>query len=232
MRIRPATVTDSATIGHIQLESWRTMFPDAGIDAEKYLAEFSDEERAEDWHELLTLLGEQSVSRSRFGSIPPSPSPSPARREGENAPGKPLPLYGGGVWGGGPGQDRDLQIVYVAENDAGQVVGFALGALDHIAAPYQCELSAIHILPSYRGQGIGKRLIAAVANQFKIQGCSSLWLSVLTGNSRARHLYERLGGQFVSEKRATVGKNEVGIEIAEAAYGWSDIENLLDHLAQ
>jgi ribosomal protein S18 acetylase RimI-like enzyme len=181
MRIRPATIADSAAIGHIQLASWRTMFPDAGIESEQYLAEFSDEERTEDWRELLAAPGEQ--------------------------------------------------IVYVAENEAGEVVGFALGAPDHIAARYQCELSAIHVLPGYRGQGIGKRLFAAVANQFKAQGCSSLWLWVLKGNLRARRLYERLGGQFVTEKRSMVGKNEVGIEIAETAYGWLDIDDLIGRLS-
>ena len=158
------------------------MFPDAGIDAGEYLMQFSDEERAADWRELLAAPGEQ--------------------------------------------------IVCVAENDGGEVVGFALGALDHVAAPFQSELLAIHVLPASRSRGIGKRLFLAVANQFRVQGCSSLWLWVLAGNSHARRFYERPGGQFVRDKHATIGKNEVAIEIVEVAYGWSDIDALIGHLSE
>ena len=180
MRIRAATIDDSTAIGHIQLASWHTTFPDAGLNVGEYLAQFSDEERAEDWRELLTSPGDQ--------------------------------------------------ITFAAENDVGDVVGFALGVPDHLSAPYQCELVAIHILPAYRNQEIGKRLFAAVANQFKAQGCSSLWLWVLTGNAAARRLYERLGGQLAGEKRSEVGKNEVGIEITEVAYGWPNIDDLINRL--
>lgn len=56
MLIRPAVLTDGAAIGKVQLSSWRTMFPDAGVNAENYLAEFSFEERAEDWEEFLAAL--------------------------------------------------------------------------------------------------------------------------------------------------------------------------------
>ena len=182
MRIRPATPADSAVIGHIQLASWHTMFPDAEINAAEYLAQFSDQERGQDWTDLLTAPGAHTA--------------------------------------------------YVAETDAGQVVGFALGVLDHVAAPYQSELLAIHVLPASRNQGIGKRLFVAVASQFRVHGCSSLWLWVLAGNRNARHFYEQLGGQFVTEKRGIVGKNEVAIEIVEAAYGWPDIDKLIGHLTE
>src|SRR5579859_3406368 len=71
---------------------------------------FIDRRQYEHFEQYITglMVLDSKLSRSRFGSIPPSPAPSPARREGADAPGKPLPLYGGGVWGGGSGQNRDL----------------------------------------------------------------------------------------------------------------------------
>ena len=51
MRIRTAEISDAYIIGHIQFFSWKTMFPDSGVDASAYLAEFNSEERAEAWQE-------------------------------------------------------------------------------------------------------------------------------------------------------------------------------------
>jgi len=61
-RIRVATIQDSRAIGSVQLESWHTMFPDAGVNAVEYLTRFSIDEREESWRELLTALApDQSI---------------------------------------------------------------------------------------------------------------------------------------------------------------------------
>src|SRR5579859_7033031 len=157
MRIRQATVADAAAIGKVQLASWRTMFHDSGIDAAAYLAEFSDEERAEDWNELL------------------------------NAPGN--------------------QLIFVAESDDAEIVGFALGIPESSPdGKYASELSIVHLLPAYRNQGIGRQLFAAVARNLKDEGRGSLFLWVLSGNTGARRFYERLGGQLFGANKHMVGK--------------------------
>jgi ribosomal protein S18 acetylase RimI-like enzyme len=54
MTIRKAIPTDHPSLGAIQLASWRTMFPESGIDASDYLAQFTLEEQSQDWYELLS----------------------------------------------------------------------------------------------------------------------------------------------------------------------------------
>ncbi len=184
--IRLATDTDSPGIANVQLHSWHTMFPDAGIDATAYLAEFTLVERAADWYEQFA-------------------------------------------------EDRE-RVVYVAlkaSSTPDEIIGFVHGRRDKDPSDqYECELGAIHILPDYRRQGIGRQLIARFAQHFQRQGCESLWLSALTGNQHARKIYERLGGQLIGQKTYMIGKNEVGIEISEVMYGWPSIDDLNDHLRQ
>jgi len=74
-------------------------------------------------------------------------------------------------------------LLYVAENDSGDIVGYALGrAQGDQDTSYDSELVALHVRRSYQRQGIGKRLIAAVAERLKQQGCRSLMLWVLDKN--------------------------------------------------
>lgn len=50
-RVRLSTGADAATIARLQLASWRSAY--AGLLPAAYLAQFSDEKRAEDWRQLL-----------------------------------------------------------------------------------------------------------------------------------------------------------------------------------
>jgi ribosomal protein S18 acetylase RimI-like enzyme len=52
--IRQAQLEDHRAIAHVQLASWYMMFADSNIEAEAYLAQFSDDERSEAWRELLS----------------------------------------------------------------------------------------------------------------------------------------------------------------------------------
>ncbi len=60
------------------------------------------------------------------------------------------------------------------------------------------HIAAIYLRASHYRQGIGTRLIAMAAMQWKDQGGHSLSLSVLTENVSARHFYEALGARLVS----------------------------------
>jgi len=85
-------------------------------------------------------------------------------------------------------------IVYVAETDAGEIVGYALGRPGvSDVSPYDGELVALHVRRSHQRRGIGRRLVAAIAAQLQRRGCTSLMLWVLGENS-SRLFYERLGG--------------------------------------
>ncbi len=171
--IRPATIEDSPGIGKVQLDSWRSAY--ATILPAEYLAQFSYEERDEDWRDLLASGAEH--------------------------------------------------IIYVAENETNVIVGFAY-AVPKGDDTYQSELRTLHVLPTFRGQGIGRKLIAAVARNFKARGIMSLYLDVLKENQPSRAIYEHLGGKLLGEHTIEIGKNDVTGTAAEVSYGWPNIDVL------
>lgn len=112
--------------------------------------------------------------------------------------------------------------MYVAENEEGNVIGYAQAR--HAAyQAYETELDSIHIDEPYRGQQIGKRLMAALAHHLYEEGFGSLMLWVIQEN-RARHFYERLGGIEFDEKPMDLGKQPT----TEIAYGYPDITTLFE----
>ena len=116
-------------------------------------------------------------------------------------------------------------VLYVAETDGGEIVGYALGRPDpNEFPPYESEFAALHVRRAYQRQGIGRRLIAVVAAHLKREGCTSLMLWTLAQNP-SRGLYEWLGGQLLGEKDWG-GNEEYGVAVQEVAYGWTSIEPL------
>jgi ribosomal protein S18 acetylase RimI-like enzyme len=112
--------------------------------------------------------------------------------------------------------------IYVAENSAGEIVGFVDGGLVRGDSTYQGEIYALYILEAYQRKGIGKNLIKAIALRLSQSGLVSIMVWVLASNP-AVQFYQALGGQRVGQKLIKIS----GIEFTEIAYGWNDIEILL-----
>lgn len=55
-------------------------------------------------------------------------------------------------------------------------------------------VNTLHVLPGYRGEGVGAKLMAEAARRLQVRGRQSLYLDVLTTNHRAIAFYKRLGG--------------------------------------
>lgn len=112
---------------------------------------------------------------------------------------------------------------YVAENENGEIIGFADGGKERLEkyVAFKGELYSIYILPNYQGQGLGSLLIERVVNDLKGKGINSLLIWVLEDN-RSRGFYEKLGGQAVDRKTITIS----GKELTEIAYGWEDCDQL------
>ena len=56
-------------------------------------------------------------------------------------------------------------------------------------------LSDLFVDPAIRGQGLGRRLMAAVAREAVARGCVSLWWGVRNRTANARAYYETLGAR-------------------------------------
>ncbi|MBN3941682.1 MAG: GNAT family N-acetyltransferase [Nostoc sp.] len=107
---------------------------------------------------------------------------------------------------------------YIAEDEIGQIVGFASGGEERTGDRlYQGELYAIYILEKYQRQGLGYRLVSSIATRLIESGISSMLVWVLADNP-AVHFYQRLGGQQVYQKQIEIGT----VQLVEVAYGWKD----------
>lgn len=107
--------------------------------------------------------------------------------------------------------------MYVAENTAGEVIGFAGGGPHKGDLPFSGELGFIYLLEAYQHQGIGHQLVDVIVNRLKQQGHNSMTVWALAANPY-RAFYETLGGQIVGEKEVDFG----GKNLTELAYGWRD----------
>ena len=117
------------------------------------------------------------------------------------------------------------ELLFIATTDSGECVGYALARPGRgEISTYDSELVAVHVRRVVQRQGIGKSLIAAIAQRLKEQGRKSLMLWVLEKNP-ARAYYERLGGEYI-KVRDWDGNKDFGSKVREVAYGWQDIERL------
>ena len=117
----------------------------------------------------------------------------------------------------------ERNFVFVAVDEAGQVVGFVNGGPERENDPvYQSELYVIYILANQHGQGIGRELVRTLARSLIQAGFTNMLVWVLVGNP-ALHFYQRLGGQYVTSKPCQIG----GADLEELAYGWPDVHVLL-----
>ncbi len=112
----------------------------------------------------------------------------------------------------------DSQVVFVATDERGEVIGFANGGPERSRGPvYTGEIYAIYLLDAYHGQGVGRRLMGAVAGWLADKGLTALLVWVAADNP-ARRFYETLGGTRIRAKWETIG----GTKIEEIAYGWAN----------
>jgi len=114
--------------------------------------------------------------------------------------------------------------VFVAETEAGEVIGFADGGNER-SGDYpgiEGEVYAIYILESYQGQNIGKRLMQAISKELLNMDMQSMLVWVLKENLSSG-FYEKLGGKVINEKYITIA----GKQIPELAYEWRDVRRIL-----
>ena len=76
----------------------------------------------------------------------------------------------------------------------------AAAACFRIAAD-EAELLRVAVLPAYRRQGLGKRLLQEGARLLAARRCRLLYLEVREGNAPARALYQSLGFDTVGRRK-------------------------------
>ena len=91
---------------------------------------------------------------------------------------------------------------FIAES-AGEAAGFALFFYNYSTWRGRAgiHLEDLFVHPRFRGQGIGKALLARVAARAAEQGCVRLQWDVLDWNQTAIDFYQSLGAKFLTEWR-------------------------------
>jgi GNAT superfamily N-acetyltransferase len=91
----------------------------------------------------------------------------------------------------------------IAESAQGEPAGFALYFYNYSTwrGRSGIHLEDLFVLPHFRGQGIGKDLLARVAARAVEQGCVRLQWDVLEWNQTAIDFYQGMGAKFLEEWR-------------------------------
>jgi len=113
----------------------------------------------------------------------------------------------------------DRHFVLLAESE-GDLVGFVCVLLDEEPQWGAC-LDNLHILPGWRGRGMGRELFGLAAQWvMSIEPGQGMHLWVLEANLGARRFYEALGGEIVEHRHKEVAE---GVAIPSVRYFWPDL---------
>jgi L-amino acid N-acyltransferase YncA len=129
----------------------------------------------------------------------------------------------GNFWLGYLNNPPEGAFVYVAEDDAGNIAGFAnAGPPRPEVKDFAGELYALYILKEQQGKGTGRALMQATARDLEARGVKSMMLWVFKENEPSRRFYEALGGQLLDELQFEIS----GVPLTAVGYGWHDISVL------
>lgn len=97
---------------------------------------------------------------------------------------------------------------YVLASEAGKHLGFC-SFEHHIDQSAKTKIHRIYIMPDTQGKGIGKLLLAYVADRSKSKGDNALYLNVNRFNEKAIQFYERVGFRKIKEEVIDIGNGFV-----------------------
>lgn len=116
------------------------------------------------------------------------------------------------------------QIISFVAEDAGRVVGFITGGHERYRNDiYSGEIYTLYVLKSFQRQGIGGKLVAALAEQFNRNGIYSMLVRVLKLNPY-RKFYRKINGTYIKTERLPFSGEIMEVE----TYGWLDTTFIYD----
>src|SRR4051794_24014244 len=113
--------------------------------------------------------------------------------------------------------------VTLAAADRHGLVGYSQGGPSRRGIAGEAEIATLYVLRQAQGHGLGAELTREMARALAAQGATSLMISVLRDNIRARGFYEHLGGTAESARQE---RGPGGALLYEVAYRWADIRTL------
>jgi GNAT superfamily N-acetyltransferase len=108
------------------------------------------------------------------------------------------------------------------ETPGGGIVGFVTGGLSRRPQIADGEVETLYLLDDFRGRGVGRRLMRAMASHLASLGAQSAFAWVLAANP-SRWFYARLGAKQVAREEIAFA----GLRLEQLAYAWAPIHTLL-----
>ncbi|WP_099159185.1 GNAT family N-acetyltransferase [Virgibacillus ndiopensis] len=116
---------------------------------------------------------------------------------------------------------REDNYIFVVENEDGKIIGFTDGGSEKSGEypGYDGDVTSIYILEEYQGQGIGKKLLNRLFEEFESLDLHSAIVKVLEKNGSYR-FYEAMGAErVVDNKFVQIGSDRLKLLV----YGWRNL---------
>jgi len=121
---------------------------------------------------------------------------------------------------------KEGDYVVVAENDDGEIIGFADGGKrERNQVDHSGDLTSIYLLEEYQGKGIGKQLMKQLFLQFQKWGYNRVFVEVLEGNKTC-YFYEYYGAELLKSDKISFSGSELNLLI----YEWVSVTEVLSKL--
>ena len=122
--------------------------------------------------------------------------------------------------------NRAATSLFVAEDESGEVIGFAMGcpSKDGADADDVGEIDILYVRESHQRQGIGHALAQATAAHLAHAGMTKLHICTPEANIQGRRFYDKLGGRIIG----TRDDYDDGELIVLVTYEWEDIRAFAD----
>lgn len=113
---------------------------------------------------------------------------------------------------------QNRQITSFVAEDAGRVIGFITGGYERRGDDiYSGEIYTLYVLKNLQQQGIGSKLVSALATQFNRDGIYSMLVRVLKENPY-RRFYSKINGIYLKAESMPFAGEAMEVEV----YGWLD----------
>ena len=116
------------------------------------------------------------------------------------------------------------QIISFVAEKTGRVVGFITGGCERNSDDiYSGEIYSLYVLKNFQREGVGSKLVSALAIRLNQAGIYSMLVRVLKLNPY-RRFYKKINGIYLKTERLSFAGDNMEVEI----YGWLDTSLIYD----
>jgi ribosomal protein S18 acetylase RimI-like enzyme len=109
------------------------------------------------------------------------------------------------------------ECVYVAEGNSGEILGLAMAGPDPDTGPTTGSVYVLYVHPGHQRQGIGRRLVEAVARRLAQQGMTGMTIAVLKANTTFLRGSGRAARRGTADRGCRCAASGSGLHLVESS---------------